>query len=814
MGGRPSSSGSGSGLGGGGGYSGGGGGLGGGGGYSGGGGLPTGGGLFGGSGARKGGLPIGIIIAIIAIYFIVNLLSGGGNDLSSADPNEGQQGGATYSQNDNLPGLTGQDAEPTRRPTRTPAAGQAASSTGDTWTIMLYQDADDSVLEQDIMMDLNEAEKVGSDDHVQIVAQIDRYAGAYQGDGDWTGTRRYYLTRDDDLFNLNSEVVEDLGEVSMADPQELVNFATWAIENYPADKYALILSDHGMGWPGGMTDPRPSTRRSTDAAFASVIQDNMMFTDEIGDALGEIRQQTGIEKLELFGMDACLMSHLEVFSAFEPHTRYVVNSQETEPSLGWAYASFLQALEENPGMDGAELGSLIVSSYIDDDQRIRDRQARADFLRQGSPLGGLFGRPSDVDPDQISQQLERSVTLSLVDMAAMPDLMARLDALAYALQEDEQATVARVRTYAQSFSNIFGKDAPPSYIDLGNFAQMLQQESRSAAVRDAAAALEDQIFQAVLAEKHGSKKPGSTGISIYFPNSQLYQNRIAGAGSYTQIVDDFANNSLWDDFLAFHYTNNTFELDERAAVVPAGGTRVTAPGSGQIEVSALELSAETTDYDQPVIMEADLTGSNIGYVYIFVGYYDPGSQSILVADKDFLESPQTRRVGDLYYPQWSDNESFRLRYEWLPTVFAISDGEKEVVTLLQPERYGASPEEAVYTADGMYTDIEGKSRYARMYFSNGQMTQVFGFTGTDPVGGMWEITPQTGDQITLIQTWLESDGSGGYQQVNEMGETLTFGAQMFTWSELYADSGDYVIGFVVEDLDGAEQQTLGTVTVR
>jgi len=40
------------------------------------------------------------------------------------------------------------------------------------------------------------------------------------------------------------------------------------------------------------------------------------------------------------------------------------------------------------------------------------------------------------------------------------------------------------------------------------------------------------------------------------------------------------------------------------------------------------------------------------------------------------------------------------------------------------------------------------------------MTKVFGFTGTDPTGAMHEITSQTGDQVTLIQTWLESDGNG------------------------------------------------------
>ena len=40
----------------------------------------------------------------------------------------------------------------------------AVSAPGQTWTVMIYQDADDKILEKDIYIDLNEAELVGSSD--------------------------------------------------------------------------------------------------------------------------------------------------------------------------------------------------------------------------------------------------------------------------------------------------------------------------------------------------------------------------------------------------------------------------------------------------------------------------------------------------------------------------------------------------------------------------------------------------------------------------------------------------------------------------
>lgn len=119
------------------------------------------------------------------------------------------------------------------------------------WLVMIYADADDEVLESVIYFDLNEAEAAGSSERVQIVAQIDRFTGGYTGDGDWTGARRYFITPDEDLNVIHSDLTVDLGEIDMGSANTLVDFAAWAIQTYPADRYALILSDYGSGWIGG-----------------------------------------------------------------------------------------------------------------------------------------------------------------------------------------------------------------------------------------------------------------------------------------------------------------------------------------------------------------------------------------------------------------------------------------------------------------------------------------------------------------------------------------------------------------------------------
>jgi hypothetical protein len=685
---------------------------------------------------------------------------------------------------------------------------------------MLYQDADDKILEQDIYVDLNEAERVGSSERVHIVAQVDRYRAGYRGDGDWSSTRRFYVTQDDDLQRVRSQQIADLGEVNMSDGATLVDFVTWAVEAFPADRHVLILSDHGMGWPGGWTDPAPGGRGDPSIPLSARLGDEL-YLMELDEALGEIRARSDVQQFELIGLDACLMGHLEVFSALAPHARYAVASQETEPALGWAYTSFLEAMKENPDIDGAGLGRLIVESYIQSDQRIVDDEARAELLSRGSPMGGLFSLFGGVSAEQVAQQMGRNITLTAIDLTAMPDLMDSVNELCFALQETEQALVARARAYAQSFTSVFGRDVPPSYIDLGNFVQLLRRESGSSSVTQAADGVLASLDRAVIAERHGPNKPGATGVSIYFPNSQLYQSRLTGPESYTAIARRFAAASLWDDFLASHYTGRRFERSAGRIAVPEPGTVTRGPGSGEIRLSPIVLSDAVAAPNRPVLLSTDIRGQNIGYVRLLVGFYDEQSNAILVADSDYLETDDTREIGGVYYPVWPEGEEFTMAFEWEPLMFAISDGVDRALALLEPQQYGASWEDAVYTVEGIYTYADGgEARYARLYFRDGLLRQVFGFTGEiglaaqGGTGAPREIIPQSGDTFTVLEKWLDLDEQGNVvQEARQEGGTLTFGDQMFIWEELDAAVGDYVVGFIVEDLDGNAYETYTSVTV-
>jgi hypothetical protein len=758
------------------------------------GGLPSRGGQIGGCGTV-------VLLLIVAGYYLLT----GGQGFGGTTPIDQSQGPGQDSSGLQLPEAGAPESN------FTPPV--PAASAGQTWTVMLYEDADDQVLEQDIFLDLNEAERVGSSQNVNIVAQMDRYRAGFQGDGDWTSTRRYYVTQDSDLTQLHSQLVQDLGEADMSSGQTLADFVQWAAQSYPADHYVLILSDHGMGWPGGWSDPAPGGSDNSGVPLTERLGRNL-YLMELGKALQQARAQAGIDKFEIIGMDACLMSQLEVMAMLRPNANLAVASEEVEPSIGWAYEAFLGALVTNPDMSGADLSKLMVQSYIVDDQRILDPAARADFMRGGSPMGGFFDTPS-VSAGQLSAQISRDATLSALDLNALPDLMQSFNTFAYQLQNEDQQLVAQARSYAQSYTSLFGREVPPSYIDLGNFVLLMQANTSDDRTKQAAAGVVQSLQKVVLAEKHGNSRKGSTGLAIYFPNSTLYNSRVAGPESYTAIADAFAAESLWDDFLAFHYLDRGFAATAAWPYVPPSGYSTRAPGLGQIRLSDIRASSNEAAPNQPVKLSVDISGSNIGYIYLFVGYFDPSSSSLNITDMDYLESPETKQVSGVYYPAWKEN-GFTMNFTWDPIVFGISDGSQNVVALFQPAQYGASSNEAEYTVDGIYTFAEtGETRYAQLRFQNSKLTQVVGFSGETDTGAPHEITPAQGDTFTIYDKWMDVDADGHVTGIaKEKGKTLTFGSGPLKWVTLEAAAGQYVVGFIVEDLDGNQYPVYTQINVR
>jgi hypothetical protein len=657
---------------------------------------------------------------------------------------------------------------------------------------MMYEDADDEILEEDMVSDMNEAELVGSTDNVTVVAQMDRYEGGFSGSGDWSTTKRFLVTQDDDMRYINSTELADLGEMDMGRSETLKEFIVWAIRSYPASHYALIMSDHGAGWNGGWTD-------------ADSGNSHGMSMQDIDDALSGALTETGLGALDFIGFDACLMGQLESMSTISPHAMYAVGSEETEPSLGWAYAGFLTALNNNPSMNGGELGSVIVDTYISQDVQVVGDPTRADSIGEG-------------------------ITLTAVDLSAIQELNAAVNDLAFALADTDTDTIAEARAYAQSYTSIWWEEIPESYIDLGHFVELLLEGTNDRAVEEAAQNVQIALQRVVINEKHGSDKPASTGLTIFFPNSELYGITFDPSAGYSDMYPDFvgrfATASLWDDFLTYYYTGEPFDpasadlavltpaessrtdfSQAAAESAPQQGATIAAPNAGGITIEPLTASTSELGPRDTVTLSTTITNSNIAYVYYYVAYYDETSGSYLTADQGHVEPGDVKQVGGVFYPDWGNDPTISVNYDWEPTLYYMSDGNEanDQFAFFEPTVYGETTTTDIYTVRGTYKFVDtGTEMEAEMDFNgDGEFQGVWGFTGDQNTAGAWhEITPQTGDTFTITEEWLDFDQNPDGEFVDYIGGTMTFGDAPFYMQAYDAFPGQYALAIGVEDLDG------------
>ena len=143
---------------------------------------------------------------------------------------------------------------------------------------------------------------------------------------------------------------EELANVSMIEPETLQGFLDFAAENYPAQMYDLILWDHGGGPRGGF---------GSDELF----DEEEAMSLELSEIVSAVKNSK-IEQFDIIDFDACLMSSLEVVAALADYADNVIASPETEPGFGQEYTTWLNALAEQPDMDGFELGKRIVDATV------------------------------------------------------------------------------------------------------------------------------------------------------------------------------------------------------------------------------------------------------------------------------------------------------------------------------------------------------------------------------------------------------------------------------------------------------------------
>jgi len=360
------------------------------------------------------------------------------------------------------------------------------------WTILVFINAKNN-LEKYGLLDVNEMEKIGSSDKVNIVVEMGRINGYATNDGDWKTTRRFLVKKDNDFTKITSPVLAELGKTDMGDYKSLVAFVKWAKTAYPAKKYALIVWNHGSGW---------------DKARAMNVTKGISYDDETGNHMSTPQLGLALKEMggvNVYGSDACLMQMPEVTYELKDYTEYIVGSEETEPGDGYTYDLFVGPVVARPTMTPAELGKVAVDGYSDHYQSIG----------QGS-------------------------TQSLMKSAAQDGFVPLVNAfVTAAIASGEKALVKTAASSAQSYAVYDNKD-------LGHFLTLYSASTKSADVKAKAGALKAYLNGTLITHNRVNSEfaNGNTqGLAVYLPGYSFNSD-------YNELA--WAKAAQWDELIKWY----------------------------------------------------------------------------------------------------------------------------------------------------------------------------------------------------------------------------------------------------------------------
>jgi len=242
------------------------------------------------------------------------------------------------------------------------------------WTVMVYMAADndlDNQRENQFLKDINEMELGIDTTTVNLIVLADRAGDSntfsYNIVKDTITTISYPYTGGYTYTGIASSSISvstllpltTTNELNMGDPANLVVFSTWTINNYPADRYMLIIWDHGTGWLNQMQSPRTKKGIAIDKNSLTEATTDYLTMDELSSALETIKSVSG-KKINIIGFDACLMGQIEVAYQIKDYADYMIASEENEPTAGWPYDEIMLQFVGNGSISSIDLSKKIV----------------------------------------------------------------------------------------------------------------------------------------------------------------------------------------------------------------------------------------------------------------------------------------------------------------------------------------------------------------------------------------------------------------------------------------------------------------------
>lgn len=263
------------------------------------------------------------------------------------------------------------------------------------WTVMVYMAGDTGAtfegVREDVQLfsnltgslktDLQKLAAAGSTEQVQVCAQYDSF-----------GSQTAHRWVVPPAGATDPAGPEAIGDVNTGEPGSLSAFIAWAGTRCPAECYALVVWGHGTGWSeeqiyarypaaAAATRDAPAGRRRLlgRGVFASTVGQIMKLEDDqvrglcyddssrdfldnrdLQVALADGARALGRDRIDVLGLDACLMCMVEVAHQVRGEVGALAGSETVLPTALWPWEALLAGLQAQPDMTANELALRMV----------------------------------------------------------------------------------------------------------------------------------------------------------------------------------------------------------------------------------------------------------------------------------------------------------------------------------------------------------------------------------------------------------------------------------------------------------------------
>jgi len=387
-----------------------------------------------------------------------------------------------------------------------------------TWTIFVYGHGDHN-LSPSLANDIEKMSKAELGANVNVVVLADWNASAEDAEGNKiyaTGSEWYRIRGS----GLEPALLRTEPEQDLDDGATLSGAIARAFKDHPADRYGLVLWNHGGSWDGGygsdMQDgTRPRPEGMSVPKVAKAVRDGL-------DAAG----LGGDRPLELLAFDTCLMGGAEVAYAMKDLTKVYIANAEIDYGSGLNYADTLTYIAQNPDAAAQDLARYEVKSW--------------DALHASASADDVLLR-SHIAIDTSKLEAFANATASFAEaVSRAPGAAERIASDAYF------ALPAYHATLADGVSD-------PRYRDYGQLLSAFSGDASLGTIASTAAEVRHRLSAMTLGIASGTLREEQFGFHVAFPVPKDLSSEWFGA--YSQLAGDWSKTSRWNAVLENIFAN-------------------------------------------------------------------------------------------------------------------------------------------------------------------------------------------------------------------------------------------------------------------